>query len=122
MNTYVIFHYYQVMKRSSTFYVNLFIWPCIFILIITMSMFILPPNCVERVTMGVLLLLTMVIMSLMLDSYTPKNSTRVSIIGRLIGFTMFMISWSTIASSIVIILDRDRFTYAAIPMWIKTVI
>lgn len=109
------------MKRVSGFYVNLFVWPCIFILFITMSMFILPPTCVERVTLGVLLLLTIVIMSLMLDSYTPKSSTSISLVGRLIGFTMFMISWSTMASSVVVILDRDRFTYSAIPMWIKTV-
>lgn len=108
------------MKRSSSFYVNLFVWPSIFILLVTMSMFILPPTCVERVTMGVLLLLTVVIMSLMLDSYTPKASSSVSVVGRLIGFTMFMISWSTLASSLVVILDRDRFTYVAIPMWIKT--
>lgn len=120
---YVIFVFMMTsdIKRTSSFYVNLFVWPCVFILLITMSMFILPPTCVERITMGVLLLLTMVIMSLMLDSYTPKSSSSVSVIGRLIGFTMFMIAWSTLASSLVVILDRDRFTYVAIPMWIKTV-
>lgn len=105
----------------SSFYVNLFIWPCVFILFIAMSMFILPPTCVERVTMGVLLLLTIVIMSLMLDSYTPKATTSISVIGRLIGFTMFMIAFATITSSLVVILDRDRFIYVPIPMWIKDV-
>lgn len=84
-------------------------------------MFVLPPTCVERVTMGVLLLLTVVIMSLMLDSYTPKSSASMSVIGRLIGFTMFMIAFATIASSVVVILDRERFIYVAIPMWIKDV-
>ena len=36
------------LKRSSTFYVNLFVWPIVFILFVTMSVFILPPSCVER--------------------------------------------------------------------------
>ena len=64
-----------IMKRSPTFYVNLFIWPIVFILFLAMSIFILPPNCVERVTMGSLLILTLVIMSLMLDSYTPDRKS-----------------------------------------------
>lgn len=108
-------------KRHSSFYVNLFIWPLIFILFTTMSVFILPPDCIERVTMGILLLLTLVIMSLMLDSYTPKMSTNMSTISRLIGFTMFMVSWSIMASCVVIVMNRDRFIYVPIPMWIKNV-
>ena len=44
-------------KRDPSFYINLFIWPSLLILMITASIFILPPNCIERITMGVLILL-----------------------------------------------------------------
>jgi hypothetical protein len=64
----------MVVSRIPTFYVNLFIWPLLFILLLTSCLFILPPTCVERVTLGVLLLLSLVVMLLMLESYTPKNS------------------------------------------------
>lgn len=69
-------------KRNSAFYVNLFIWPLIFILFLTMCLFILPPTCVERITLGVLILLSLIVMLLMLESYTPKNSfTAMPVIG-----------------------------------------
>ena len=70
-------------KRDSTFYVNLFVWPLIFILFLTTCLFVLPPTCVERITLGVLLLLSLVVMLLMLESYTPRNSySGISIIGK----------------------------------------
>jgi hypothetical protein len=61
-------------KRDSAFFVNMFIWPLVFILFVIMSIFILPPVCVERVVMGVMIILSLNVMLLMLDSYTPKNS------------------------------------------------
>ena len=109
------------MKRVSTFYVNLFVWPLVFILFIAMSIFILPPTCVERTTMGVLLLLTLVVMSLMLESYTPKSSSSVSVIGKLISFNMFMVTWSTVISTLIISIDKDNFVFRNIPPWLKNV-
>lgn len=72
--------------------------------------------------MGVLLLLTLVIMSLMLDSYTPKNSINLSIIDNLIAFAMFMVTWSTFTSTLILGLDKDSFTYRQVPVWLKNVI
>ena len=111
----------KAFKRTSTFYVHLFVYPLIFILFITMSLFILPPSCIERATLGVLLLLSLVIISLMLDSYTPKNSSTISIIGKLIGFTMFMITWSTVISTLIIGIHKDFFIYRTVPIWLKNV-
>ncbi|CAF0740801.1 unnamed protein product [Brachionus calyciflorus] len=109
-------------KRSAKFYENLFIWPLMFILIIQSCVFILPPTCIERASMGVLLLLTLVIMSLMLDSYTPKNSVSLSVIDNLIGFSMFMVTWSTFVSTLIIGLDKDTFTYRPIPTRLKNIL
>lgn len=111
----------MTLKRSQAFYVNLFIWPMVFILFIAMSVFILPPSCVERVTLGVLLLLSLVVLTLMLESYTPKNSANVSVIGRLIGFCMFMVTCATISSTLIISVDRDSFVYRKVPQWLKNV-
>lgn len=109
------------LKRSSSFYVNLFVWPLVFILFIGMSVFILPPSCVERASLGVLLLLSVVILSLMLESYTPKSAASVSIIGKLIGFCLFMITSATVASTLIISVDRDNFVYRNIPSWLRNV-
>jgi hypothetical protein len=85
-----------------------------------MTIFILPPTCVERASMGVLLILSIVLISLMLESYTPKNSTNISVIGKLVGFTMFMITWSTVISTSIIGIDRENFTNKTLPTWLKT--
>ncbi len=61
-------------KRNSLFYVNMFVWPLVFILFVIMCIFVLPPICVERVVMGVMIILSLIIMLLCLESYTPKNS------------------------------------------------
>jgi nicotinic acetylcholine receptor, invertebrate len=110
------------MKRSSKFYVNLFIWPQIFILIIATSVFILPPNCVERTTMGVLLLLSLIIMTLMLESYLPKNSGSISTIGKLIAFSIFMVTWSTVLSTLIIAINCESFVTRSISPFIRKVI
>lgn len=110
------------MKRSSKFYVNLFIWPLVFILILATSIFILPPNCVERVTMGTLLILSLIIIMLMLDNYTPKSSTRSSVASRLLGFSIFMVTWATVVSTLIVGIDKDMFSVKRIPLWLKNVI
>lgn len=71
-------------KRISSFYVNLFIWPLVFMLFVGLVIFILPPSCVERVSMGALLLLSLVVLSLILESFTPKSPSS-SVVGNLIG-------------------------------------
>ncbi len=108
-------------KRVSTFYVNLFVWPLVFIMFIAMSLFILPPSCVERASLGALLILSVVVLSLMLESYMPKSSASVSIIGKLIGFCMFMVTLATVASTLIISVDRDNFVYRHVPEWLKNV-
>lgn len=108
-------------KRSPSFYVNLFIWPLLFVLTIASGLFILPPSCVERASMGVLLILSLVVMTLMLETYTPKTSMGSSVIGRLLGFSMFMITWSTVFSTLIISIDKDSFVHRNIPVWLKGV-
>jgi len=77
-------------ERNSSFYVNLFIWPLVFFLFLTTCLFILPPSCVERISLGVLLLLSLVVMLLMLESYTPKNSfAGISTVGNLMIYVYF---------------------------------
>jgi len=75
------------LKRSSTFYVNLFVWPIVFILFVTMS----------------------------------ETTANVSIIGKLIGFCMFMVTSATVASTLIISVDRDNFVYRTIPSWLRNV-
>lgn len=110
------------MKRNSKFYVNLFIWPLVFILFLGSSVFILPPSCVERISTGVFLLLALVIMSLMMDSFTPK-SANLSVIGGLIEFNMFMITWAILVSTLIISIDKENFLMVKkIPQWLKNLL
>ncbi len=107
--------------RDSSFYKNLFVWPLVFVLAIATGIFILPPSCVERVSMGVLLLLTLVISSLMLESFTPK-SAEPSVISNLIAFDMFMVTWSIVISTLIISIDKENFLMVKkIPQWARDV-
>lgn len=108
-------------SRDSNFYTNLFIWPMIFVLAIATGIFLLPPSCVERISLGALLLLTLVISSLMLESFTPK-SPEPSVISNLIAFDMFMITWSTVLSTLIVSIDKENFLMVKkIPQWAKDV-
>lgn len=107
-------------KRESAFFVNLFIWPLIFILFLITCIFILPPSCVERVTLGTLLLLSLIMMLLMLDLYTPKNSVSGwPVVGKLIMLNMFMATISTLVSSLIIGMSRDAFMVKKVPPMAK---
>ena len=109
------------LKRASSFYTNLFVWPLVLVLFIAMGIFILPPSCVERVSLGVLLMLSLVIISLMLESYTPK-AAGMSVIGHLIGFNMFMVSWATVIATLIISIDKENFLMVKkIPPTLKNV-
>mgnify|MGYP001810855700 CR=1 FL=1 len=108
------------MKRNYKFYLNLFIWPIIFILFVGSGLFVLPPSCIERVTMGALLMLSLVIMFMMLESYTPRSSSNInSVLTQLIVFSLFMISLSTFASTTIMSIDKNAIVYRAVPMWLK---
>lgn len=109
-------------KRSSAFYVNLFIWPLVFVLVLGVGVFILPACCVERVSMGVLLLLSLVILSLMLENITPKSANP-SVIARLISFDMFMLTLATVISTLIISIHKDNsLILTKIPQWLKNIL
>jgi len=107
--------------RASGFYVNLFVWPLVLVLALGSGVFVLPAACVERVSLGVMLLLALVVMSLMMEATAPK-SAEPSVVGRLISFDMLMLTLATVLSTLVISVDKESFLMVRkTPQWLKNV-
>ena len=100
---------------------NLFIWPLVFILVLGSAVFLLSPSCVERVSMGVFLLLVLVLISLMESSLTPKCPES-SIIANLISFGLVLITLSVCMSTLIISVEKENFLMIRkTPEWLKKV-
>lgn len=110
-----------VIRRASPFYVHLFIWPLVLLLILGGSVFILPPSCVERVSVGVLLLLALTVLSLTLETFSPRAANP-SIIAKLVSFDMFMLTLATVLSTLIVSVDKENFLMVRkVPQWTKNV-
>ena len=68
---------------QPTFYVQNLIVPCLAITITALMQFCLPPECGEKVSLGVTVLLAQTVFLLIVTDTLPPKSDTVSIAGRI---------------------------------------
>ncbi|XP_049830724.1 neuronal acetylcholine receptor subunit alpha-7-like isoform X4 [Schistocerca gregaria] len=108
-------------RRRTLFYTVNLIVPCVMISSMTLLGFTLPHECGEKLTLGVTILLSLSVFSLMIADALPQTSEAIPLLGTYFNCIMFMVA-SSVVSTILILNyhHRNADTHEMSP-WIKTI-
>ncbi|XP_006811727.1 neuronal acetylcholine receptor subunit alpha-6-like [Saccoglossus kowalevskii] len=85
------------MRRKPLYYVINLILPCVLFSLLTVTVFFLPPNSADRITMGVSILLTLFVFNLLVADIMPATSENVP------GLSLYLLlNMASVVSAIVI--------------------
>ncbi|XP_022091690.1 neuronal acetylcholine receptor subunit beta-2-like isoform X1 [Acanthaster planci] len=110
---------YEVLfRRRPLYYLFNLIIPCMFLSLVSLLTFFLPPESGEKVSLGVTVLLSLTVFLLLVAETMPPTST-VPIIGQYFACTMVLISISIGMSVTVLNMHHRGPDCKPVPPWIK---
>ncbi|XP_033637775.1 neuronal acetylcholine receptor subunit alpha-10-like [Asterias rubens] len=107
-----------ILRRKPLFYVVNLIIPCALISAMSIVEFILPCNSGEKVSLGITVLLSLTVFMLVVAENMPANSDNIPIIARYYIVTIFLVSFSTFMTVMVLNLHHRRYR---VPNWIHSI-
>ncbi|CAH1802540.1 unnamed protein product [Owenia fusiformis] len=110
------------LKRVSVYHRYMFLFPVIMLCILTMFLFVLPPESGEKVNLGIGIVLAYVFMLLMLENYLPTELTQVPMIGAYYCFNLVMVVLSIIISMFVLNMCVRGPRRGSAPNWLKSLV
>ena len=76
-------HYLLVFKRHPAFYIYYMVLPCLFLSVLSLLVFYLPPDCGEKLTLSITNLLALVVFQQIIAENMPPSDDESPIIGKL---------------------------------------
>jgi len=109
------------LRRKTLFYTVNLIIPCVLISFVTVSVFILPADAGEKITLSISILLALVVFLLLISKILPPSLT-VPLISQYLLFTFIMNILAIIST--VIVINRNYRTPRTheMPRWIRLVL
>ncbi|XP_022107578.1 neuronal acetylcholine receptor subunit alpha-10-like [Acanthaster planci] len=107
-----------ILRRKPLFYVVNLIIPCALISAMSIIEFILPCNSGEKVSLGITVLLSLTVFMLVVAENMPANSDDIPIIARYYIVTIFLVSFSTFMTVIVLNLHHRKYR---VPNWVHNI-
>ncbi|XP_039276488.1 neuronal acetylcholine receptor subunit alpha-7 isoform X5 [Nilaparvata lugens] len=110
-----------IIRRRTLYYFFNLIVPCVLIASMAVLGFTLPPDSGEKLSLGVTILLSLSVFSLMIADALPQTSEAIPLLGTYFNCIMFMVA-SSVVSTILILNyhHRNADTHEMSP-WIKSV-
>ncbi|XP_072033889.1 neuronal acetylcholine receptor subunit alpha-10-like [Amphiura filiformis] len=105
-------------RRKPLFYVVNLVIPCALISAMSMVEFILPCNSGEKVSLGITVLLSLTVFMLVVAENMPATSDDIPILARYYITTIFLVSFSTFMTVLVLNLHHRRYP---MPKWMKEI-
>ncbi|XP_070553662.1 neuronal acetylcholine receptor subunit alpha-7-like [Ptychodera flava] len=112
------------LKRKPLYYVYNVVLPCVLLTALSLVGFMMPFNIgVVKVSLGVMLLLSLGVFNLQVSQTMPKTSEEISLLGEYFAATMVLISLSVAFNVVVLNLNEwgKNGTYD-VPRWIRVIV
>ncbi|GFR62847.1 neuronal acetylcholine receptor subunit alpha-10 [Elysia marginata] len=111
-----------VIRRKTLYYLFNIIFPCLWLTILSLLGFWLPPDSGEKITLGITVLLAFSVFMLLIAESMPATSEFVPLIGIYLTVTMGMTSLSIILTVFVLQLHHVGPHKRPVPDWLRTLV
>ncbi|XP_060068850.1 acetylcholine receptor subunit alpha-1-A-like [Ylistrum balloti] len=108
-----------IMRRRTLYYLFNIIFPCLWLTILSLLGFWLPPDSGEKITLGITVLLAFSVFMLLIAENMPATSEFVPLIGIYLTVTMGMTSLSIILVVFVLQLHHVGPHQRPVPRWLR---
>ncbi|XP_064608997.1 neuronal acetylcholine receptor subunit alpha-10-like [Liolophura sinensis] len=109
------------MRRRTLYYLFNIIFPCLWLTILSLLGFWLPPDSGEKITLGITVLLAFSVFMLLIAENMPATSEFVPLIGIYLTVTMAMTSLSIILTVFVLQLHHVSPHQKRVPKWLRVI-
>lgn len=106
-------------KRRALYYAMYLIIPCAMISVLTLLVFLLPPDCNERMTVGMAILVGLSFFFLLVAENMPATSEAVPLVGMYYTVTMIEVSCAFFMTCWVLRFHHQNPTEGEVPKWVK---
>nr|XP_058950106.1 neuronal acetylcholine receptor subunit alpha-7-like isoform X2 [Pocillopora verrucosa] len=106
-------------KRRALYHVMYLIVPCAMISVLTLLVFLLPPDCNERMTVGMAILVGLSFFFLLVAENMPATSEAVPLVGMYYTVTMIEVSCAFFMTCWVLRFHHHNPTDGEVPRWVK---
>eukprot|EP00112_Aurelia_sp_Birch-Aquarium-sp1_P007388 Seg1804.2 transcript_id=Seg1804.2/GoldUCD/mRNA.D3Y31 product="Neuronal acetylcholine receptor subunit alpha-7" protein_id=Seg1804.2/GoldUCD/D3Y31 len=117
-----VVRYSITVRRITLYYVMNFILPCVLIAVLTVLVFLLPPESGERVSYGITVILSFTILLLMLYEKLPVTSSEYPLIAVYYACTTFQVSIALACCVWVLRFYHHDPPTDELPRWVKVVV
>ncbi|KAF5399440.1 Neurotransmitter-gated ion-channel transmembrane region [Paragonimus heterotremus] len=107
------------MRRRNLYYLFNIILPCLWLTVLSLISFWLPPDSGEKITLGITVLLAFSVFMLLIAEKMPATSEFVPLIGIYLTVTMAMTSLSIILTVGVLHIHHRNANHAPVPEWLR---
>ncbi|XP_050402297.1 neuronal acetylcholine receptor subunit alpha-10 isoform X2 [Patella vulgata] len=111
-----------IIRRRTLYYLFNIIFPCLWLTILSLLGFWLPPDSGEKITLGITVLLAFSVFMLLIAESMPATSEFVPLIGIYLTVTMAMTSMSIILTVFVLQLHHVGPHQKPVPRWMKSLV
>ncbi|OWA51451.1 Neuronal acetylcholine receptor subunit beta-3 [Hypsibius exemplaris] len=111
-----------VIRRRGLYYAYNTLFPCIMMSVLTLLVFVLPPDSGEKIALGITVLLAFSVIMLSVTEKLPETSDSIPLIGIYLTTVMTMASVSVIMTVVVINIDWRQPEKHPLSDWVKRVI
>lgn len=108
-----------ILRRRTLYYLFNIIFPCLWLTILSLLGFWLPPDSGEKITLGITVLLAFSVFMLLIAENMPATSEFVPLIGIYLTVTMGMTSLSIILTVFVLQLHHVGPHQRGVPRWLQ---
>ncbi|XP_053406202.1 neuronal acetylcholine receptor subunit alpha-2-like isoform X1 [Mercenaria mercenaria] len=108
-----------IMRRRTLYYLFNIIFPCLWLTVLSLLGFWLPPDSGEKITLGITVLLAFSVFMLLIAENMPATSEFVPLIGIYLTVTMGMTSLSIVLTVFVLQLHHVGPHQRGVPKWLQ---
>ncbi|XP_050522322.1 neuronal acetylcholine receptor subunit alpha-7-like isoform X2 [Daktulosphaira vitifoliae] len=110
-----------IRRRTLYYFFNLIV-PCVLIASMAVLGFTLPPDCGEKLSLGVTILLSLSVFSLMIADALPQTSEAIPLLGTYFNCIMFMVASSVVSTIMILNYHHRNADTHVMSKWVKLVL
>ncbi|XP_077986140.1 acetylcholine receptor subunit alpha-like [Glandiceps talaboti] len=116
---YSMLTYTIVLERKPLFYVVNLVVPCFVLTVLTLFTFYLPSDSGEKMTLGISILLTLAVYSVIIADSMPPTSTGIPLLHQYVMFSTALVMISVIMTTVVINMNHRTARTHTLRPWVR---